>query len=264
MSIKKEVKMDCREIKEYLYLFLDGQLDDQTSSPVKAHLSDCPLCRLEFEQEKRIDSLIKSNIPNEETPYELKEIILDKLEELGERKINPLSHIFLKPVLATSLVAFLITILTFSIFVNINKPFPVFNESVKDHIQFLQGNLSIDIASNKPQEVQNWLRTKLDFRIMVPDLSSQEVNLLGARICSLKEKKTAYIMYEKDGHNISVFMFDAKGLKFPKAKRIAVNNKTFYLSKEKGYNSALWIEEGIACVFVSDLSEIELLHLASL
>lgn len=256
--------MDCREIKEYLYLFLDGQLNGQTSPPVKAHLSDCPLCRLEFEEEKRIDSLIKSNIPKEETPYELKEIILNKLEELGERKIDPLSHIFLKPVLAISIIAFLISILSLSIFVNINKPFPVFKESVKNHIQFLQGNLSIDTASNKPQEVQNWLRTKLDFRIMLPDLASQEVNLLGARICSLKEKKTAYITYEKDGHNISVFMFDAKGLRFPKAKRIAVNNKVFYLSKEKGYNSALWVEEGIACVFVSDLSEIELLHLASL
>ena len=59
-------------------------------------------------------------------------------------------------------------------------------------------------------------------------------------------------------------MFDAEGVKFPKAKKIAVNNKIFYLSKEKGYNSALWIDEGIACVFVSDLDEAELLYLASL
>lgn len=256
--------MDCRKIKEYLYPFLDGELDRQTSSLVKAHFSDCPLCRLELDQEKKIDSLIRFNIPKEQAPYHLKEEILNKIEGLGKEKGSRFIGFFLKPVFAASAIAFLGVILFFSLFINIPKPFPVFSKSVNDHLQFLQGNLPVDIASNKAREVQNWLQTKLDFKIMVPDLSSWEVNLSGARICSFKEKKAAYIGYEKNGHAISVFMFDAKGLKFPKAKKVAVNNKVFYLSKERGYNSALWLEQGIACVFVSDLDEAELLYLASL
>lgn len=171
---------------------------------------------------------------------------------------------FLKPVFAAGAIVFLGLILISSFFISIHRPFPVFSESVKGHIKFLQGNLPAGITAHKPKEVGEWLRAKLDFKIMVPDLSSQGVNLSGARIYSLKDRQAAYLGYEKNGHAISVFMFDAQGLKFPKAKKVAVNNKIFYLTKERGYNSALWLEQEIACVFVSDLAEAELLYLASL
>ncbi|MCQ9208582.1 MAG: zf-HC2 domain-containing protein [Omnitrophica bacterium] len=256
--------MDCSKIKKYLYSFLDGELDSQRSLLVKEHISACPLCSLELEQEKKIDSLIRYSIPKEQAPYKLKEALLSRMQGFKKRKVSLFARPVLKPVLATSAIAFLIAALFFSILLTINKPFPVFSESVKDHIKLLQGQLSIDISSQKPEEVHSWLQAKLDFKVMVPDLSSQDVNLLGARVCSLKNKKAAYIMYEKKGHQLSVFMFDAQGLKFPQAKRVAVNNRIFYLSREKGYNSALWIDQGIACVFVSDLSEAELLYLASL
>lgn len=256
--------MDCRRIKEYIYPFLDGELDNQTNLLVEEHLSSCLLCRLELEQEKKINSLIKNNIPKDKASYELKETIFNKLENLEEKNVIPSAPPFLKPVFVIMITVFLTTILFSSFLVNIHKPFPVFSESVKEHIRFLQGHLSINITTPKPEEALNWLQTKLDFKAMVPDLSSYGVNLLGARICNLKDKKAAYIIYKKNEHILSVFMFDAKDLKFPKAKKLAVNNKIFYLDKEKGYNSALWIDEGIACVFVSSLGEAELLHLASL
>jgi len=252
--------MDCNRIKEYIYPFLDGQLDTQTSKLVKGHLSACPICSLELEQEKKLDSLIRSSIPKENAPYELKEEILKQIAGLSERKFGR----FILPILKPALISIAGVVLIFVFLSSISKPFPVYSETVKEHIQFLQGSLPMHIVSNKPQDVSKWLQAKLDFKIMVPDLSSRNVDLLGARVSSLKNKKTAYITYEKDGHNISVFMFDAKNLKFPTAKKVTMNNKHFYLNEERGFNSALWIDEGIACVFVSNLGEAELLYLASL
>jgi len=252
--------MNCREFKEYLYPFLDGELDSQASQLVKDHPSTCPLCRLELEQEKTINSLIANSVPREKAPYELKEKILKQIAVLNKKKVRW----SISPVLKPALIGITGVILIFVLLSSISKPFPIYSETVREHIQFLQGSLSMHIVSKKSQDVSKWLQAKLDFKVMAPDLSSQNVNLLGARICSFKNKKSAYIMYEKDGHNISVFMFDAKNLKFPTAKKMTVNNKHFYLSKERGFNSALWIDEGIACVFVSDLDEAELLYLASL
>lgn len=252
--------MDCSKVKEYLYLFIDGELDGKTAKLIEEHLVECPLCKMVVGEEKRIDCFIKEHIPKEMAAYELKEKVLNKIKG-REKMYRFIPHFSL---LRAVPAVFIIVICLYFIFMNINKPFPIFSEAVKEHLQFLQGNLSIDIASNKPLEVYKWLQAKLDFKVIVPDLSSQGVTLLGARVCSLKNKKVAYIMYEKNEHSISVFMFEAKELKFPKAKRVSVNNKMFYLSKEKGYNSALWIDEGIACVFVSDLGEAELLYLTSL
>lgn len=252
--------MECREVKEYLYSFLDSELDDQKSALIKEHFSICPLCSLMLENEKKLDSLLKKNIPQETAPYELKEEILKQVEDYHKKEISR----FVLPVLRPALIGIIGVVLFFILLSFINRPFPVYSETLKEHIQFLQGNLSMHIVSKKPQDVSKWLQAKLDFKVMVPDLSSQNVNLLGARVCSLKNKKSAYIMYEKDGHNISVFMFDAKNLRLPKAKKVPITNKIFYLSKDRGYNSALWIDEGIACVFVSDLDEAELLYLARL
>jgi len=256
--------MDCREVKNNIHLFIDGELDDQTSQILKRHLSVCPLCKLELEQEERIDSLIRHNIPKEKAPYKLKEAILAQIDKLDKKRFKLFGFPLLRPIWLNATITFLIVLLISLLLININKPFPVFSQTIKDHIECLQGKLSIDISSPKPEIVQSWLQNRLDFKVMVPDLSSQGVNLLGARLCLLKNKKAAYLIYEKQGHNLSVFMFEAEKLKFPKAKRVAVNHKIFYLSKEKGYNSTLCIEEGIVCVFVSDLSEAELLHLASL
>lgn len=258
--------MDCSDIREYIYSFLDGQLDIQTNELVKEHLLACPVCSLELEQEKKLGSLIKNSIPKENAPYELKETVLSRIRKSRDKPNQIFIFPLPRPVVTVALSLLFIGVLIIPVLVSINKPFPVFSESIKDHIQFLQGNgnPAMDIVSNKPEEIHHWLQTKLDFRVMVPELSSQGLRLLGARRCSFKDKKVAYIMYGRNGHKLSVFMFDAEGVKFPKAKKIAVNNKIFYLSKEKGYNSALWIDEGIACVFVSDLDEAELLYLASL
>lgn len=252
--------MDCTEVKNNIYAFMDGELDDQTSQTVKDHISVCPLCSLELEQEKKIDSLIKNSIPKEKASYELKETILNRIARYEEKRI----HRFVLPVLKPALIGITGVVLIFISFSLLNKSFPVYSEAVGEHIQFLQGKIPIDISSNKPSEVNKWLQAKLDFKVMTPDLSSQGVKLQGARVCDIKCKKTAYLMYAKNEHNLSVFMFDAKSLKFPKAKRVSVNDKLFYVNKERGYNSVLWLDDGIACVFVSDLGEAELLHLASL
>jgi anti-sigma factor (TIGR02949 family) len=256
----KGFEMDCQKTKEYLYPFIDGELDRHTYLLVEEHISACPLCHLELEKEKRVDSLIRNNLSKENAPYELKEKILTSLENLEEKEFGRFTPRILKPALAGITLLSLIIIL----FSWLNKPFPVFSEAIKEHIMFLQGKLPMDVTSGKPKEISSWLQAKVDFKVMVPDLSSQGVNIFGAGLCAFKDKRVAYIMYGKNGHRLSVFMFDAKGMRLPRARKIFVNNKIFYLSKEKGYNSVVWFDEGIACVFVSDLGEAELLHLASL
>lgn len=256
--------MDCNTVKENLYAFIDGELDSQTSLSVKEHIGVCPLCSWEVEQEKKFNCLLRHNISKDKAPYELKEAIVSQIEDFGKKWGSIFSRPLLKPIMIPVVMGFLVVTLTSFVLVHINKPFPIFSEAIEDHIQSLQGKLLVDIASDKPAEVRKWLQTKLNFKVMVPDLSSQRANLLGARLCTFDNRKIAYILYEINGHSLSVFMFDAKGLKFPKARKVTVNNRIFSLRKEKGYNSALWLDEDIACVFVSEIDEAELLYLASL
>lgn len=255
--------MDCDRIKEYIYPFVDGELDSQINSSVKEHLLVCPLCSLELEQEKRIDSLLKCSILKEQAPYELKEAILSRIEEAKNRTMLPFSIHLTKPVLLATLAVLFMAVLVTPILININKPFPIFIESVSSHIKFLQGSLPIEIVSSNPQEINQWFQGKLDFHVKVPDYSAKDVQLAGGRLCSIKDKPVAYIMYKKEGYNFSLFMFDAAGLRLPKGEKLVKAGKDYYLKTEKGYHSLFWVDKGIGCVLVSDLDIKELFKVVS-
>lgn len=252
--------MGCQRTREYLYPFIDGELDSQDVLLVKEHLSNCPLCELEWKEEKKMDSLIRQNIPKENAPYTLKEAIIDGIEGLQKPKVFS----FGSPILRLSFVAILVILLvTIPAVFKKARSFPLFSESISRHIKCLQGAFPMEVISNNPQDIKKWFEGKLDFVVMVPDLSRSGINLIGARLCHLKDRKVAYLMYEKNGQNISVFVIDVKGLNIQKANRIVLGKSIFLVKNEKGYNSILCLEkEGdIGCIFVSDLPKDELIKM---
>ena len=46
--------MNCRELREYLFAFLDSELDAALSIEVQRHLEQCPECAREAEIERAI------------------------------------------------------------------------------------------------------------------------------------------------------------------------------------------------------------------
>ena len=252
-------EMNCQRIKEYLYQFIDGQLDTTNSMLVKEHISICPLCELEWKREKEMDSLIRRTIPKENAHFALKERIINRIEEFKKTKV--FSPTGLKPILAVTSVALLLVIV--STVVKETRTFPIFTEAISSHIKFLQGGLPIEITSSNPQDIKDWFQGKIDFAIMVPDLSSKGIHLIGGRICHLKDRKVAYLMYEKDSYVISVFVIDTKGLNIPRAESIDLGNKKVFIKSESGYQSILCLKRGsdIGCIFVSELPEDELVKI---
>ncbi len=46
--------MICSEVREYLFAFLDNELDAQLSIALQLHLEHCPICAREVEIERTI------------------------------------------------------------------------------------------------------------------------------------------------------------------------------------------------------------------
>lgn len=61
-------KPDCREAVEELYVFLDGQLDDERRALIQGHLDDCGHCLSAFEFHEELKRLVtdrcKSQMPD--------------------------------------------------------------------------------------------------------------------------------------------------------------------------------------------------------
>src|SRR3989338_7047658 len=135
--------MNCQKVKEKLYLFIDGELDNNESLLVKEHILSCPLCALILENEKKIDLLIRESIPKTEAPFALKETILNKLEESARLKFLPRIFLQPKPVLVSILLILLLVISSLPAIMKKHDVFPIFTESVLSHVKFLQDRKSV-------------------------------------------------------------------------------------------------------------------------
>ena len=260
--------MNCQQARKYLYLFIDEKLDGKATLEVETHLDSCPLCSLEFESEKNIESVIKKKIPRHKAPLVLKEIVIEQIELQEVRSsfsTSPYSFLRARPRHAFAILAvFTITITLFFLYRTFTVPyFPVFQEAVKDHTNFLAGRLPLEIASSEPEVVSSWFEGKLDFSVAVLEFPGEEMELLGGRLGRLKDREVAYLFYRSERHKISFVVFDWMGLRLPRVKRIEAHGREFYITTLKGYTAIHWVENQIGCTVVSDMDERSLLELLS-
>jgi mycothiol system anti-sigma-R factor len=249
-------KIDCQKIREYLYPFIDGELDEQKIASIKDHLSKCPLCKLEVKNEQEADAIFRSCFPQETASYELKEKILQRVrEEAGKAPSLRISSI-LKPAVA---VAAVLVVAYFAFTSRTSEA--MYENAVNDHMRLVQSGAAPDIRASVPDELMRQLQGRVSFSILVPDLSAQGAELKGACLCRLTDKGSAHIIYEKAGHTISAFLFPAKGIKMSGAKKVVLDNCEFFLQSHKGCNGISWCSRGIGCFVTSDLDETELVYL---
>lgn len=252
-------KIDCQKLREYLYPFIDGELDREKIASVKEHISRCPLCKMEVKNEEEVNQIFKSCFPKEYASYEFKEKLLARVREESQKKKGVFSFLPHTQAVAAAVVAFILLGL---IYIYVSRPFPVFQSAFGAHIEMTQGKVRPEVTSSDPKEILQALQPRFDFKVNVPDLSSHGAQLTGACVCHFRKKSAVHIIYDKEGYKISAFIFSSEGLKMPKAKKVPMKRQEFYIMNYKGYNSIFWSDQGIGCVITSDMDEADLLYLA--
>ena len=247
--------MDCQKFQQYLYTYLDGEVDDGLKLEVEQHLSTCPMCSLEIEKERKFGYVLKTHLIKEKAPFALREAVVQQLE--NKKSKFSWRHIFatrFAPALALLVV---VTMVIFHQQSVSRETFPVFSEALKDHLEYLKGEYPLEFQTSDMKEALNWFRGKTDFAVMAPHISLNKTTLLGGRIIHLKDKKAAYFLLEKDGHKISCFYTDLHDVSAPKASSkegIDHLGKTLLVKTEQGYRTIFCFHpDGTACIFVSDM-----------
>jgi anti-sigma factor (TIGR02949 family) len=53
---------DCGDAQDQIYQYLDAELDEETSTAVRAHLDDCDGCFDSFDFERRLKGLVRRHL----------------------------------------------------------------------------------------------------------------------------------------------------------------------------------------------------------
>lgn len=255
--------MDCQKFQEYLYPFLDGEIDESLRPEMEQHISNCPMCSLELEKERKFGHVLKTHLIKEKAPFALREAVVEQLEK-NKRKFS-WRHLLVRP-LAPS---FALLVIVVAVFYNLrthgDNAFPVFSEAVENHLEYLRGIYPLEFQTSDMKEALAWFRGKTDFAVTPPHINLTKVHLVGGRLVHLKDKKTAYFLLEKDGYKISAFYTDLHNVSLPQSSvKSGITLLGMRLVKtEKGYHTIFCFhpEDGTACILVSDmpLEELEML-----
>ncbi len=247
--------MHCQKFQEYLYPFLDREIDEGLRVEMEQHMSNCSMCSLELEKERKFGHVLKTHIIKEKASYALREALVEQWEKNKK-------NFSWKSVLARQCApSFALLIIVVAVFFNWRSSndhtFPVFSEVVESHLEYLRGIYPLEFQTSDIKEALAWFRGKTDFAVTTPHINLRNAHLVGGRLVHLKDKKTAYFLLEKDGYKISAFYTDLHDVSRPKATdKSGIKALGMRLVKtEKGYHTIFCFhpEDGTACILVSDM-----------
>jgi mycothiol system anti-sigma-R factor len=74
--------IDCREVIEQVYLYLDGEMADDECAHIRQHLDECSPCLREYGVDQDIKALIARKCGCDTAPSELKVRVLARLQSV--------------------------------------------------------------------------------------------------------------------------------------------------------------------------------------
>jgi mycothiol system anti-sigma-R factor len=74
--------VDCREVLEEVYRYLDGELAHESHAAIRAHLDACSPCLRKYGLEQDVKALVARCCGNDHAPVDLREKVMARLRTL--------------------------------------------------------------------------------------------------------------------------------------------------------------------------------------
>jgi len=89
VSCGKPHEIDCGQILNEVYLFLDLECSDERRDAIQTHLDDCGPCLQEYGIEQEVKALVARCCGTDQAPTELRERLRVKIAALVDRPREP-------------------------------------------------------------------------------------------------------------------------------------------------------------------------------
>lgn len=256
--------MACDIPKVQLYLYLDGELDQQEALVIESHVYACETCQAEAVAHQRLQRLLRSTLPTEEVPSELWATIRSRLSAEGDVRISfwhslKSRTVFVATTLAAAVLVGLVIGMQMWLAPSVS---PVVQEIVDSQIRSQLMDVPYKKISSEARAVRRWFQDKVTFSIMVPHMPVDDYAFHGVRVNYFLDRRVVEIAYDSPHHMLSFLMFAGQGISLKSVRTVHNGERTFFVQTYKGYNTVLWRDGDYFCSVVSDVSMAALLDVA--
>ena len=245
--------MTCRETKNLLTAYVDGELDSAGSLSIESHVQGCALCLAELENLHALSSAIQNGGLRFKAPHRLKKNIAAAIRAEHPKAARTFSGWRWASALAA--VVLIVAVWTAAIrWSTSSEETLLVNDIVSSHVRSTMANHITDVASSDSHTVKPWFAGKLDYSPPAKDLTEQGFRLVGGRLDYIDNRPVAALVYQRSQHLINLFVWPStnSGIK-------AEDELT-----RQGYNLIHWTKSGMTYWLVSELNLTELRDCARL
>ncbi len=261
--------MFCENVEKYLEPFLDQALEVKESLDVEQHLHACASCADLLEGERTFRKFVRQSVtmpPLDEA--EKRRIVSQAVRGAGGRIGGMRRRSAFQPrdfviglVTAAALLLFVFRAFFFA--TDADDMMQKFaQEASITYGTYLTQRVPPEFVNADDKIVSNWLNTRMGFRLKMPCITDQATKLLGGRLCRLLDRKSAAMIYERNGANLLVFAFRGGQIAMPEKYKVQAQDLDLYIRSISGRPVAMWNHAGMTYSMVGDLDPDDLLQVA--
>jgi anti-sigma factor RsiW len=241
--------MRCKDTRELIGAYIDGELDLARSLDIEGHLLECSICSRESENQRSLHRAIKSAELYFEAPPALEKRIRTGLGLSIRSEAKRWSLSWRWPIAGASVAATVAILLFAALMLNRRQNGDLLAQDVvSSHMRSLIPGHTIDVLSTDQHTVKPWFNGRLDFSPPVKDLTGIGFNLTGGRLDYVDSRPVAVVVYTRRLHTINLYIWPSN----------TDANAGDAATARQGYNLIHWTKEGMIFWAVSDLNTSEL------
>ena len=247
--------MNCKETKEVLHGYLDGELELAHNLAVEQHLQEGAACARSFQGQQSLRKVMARSSLYFEAPKGLEKRLRSAVRQANKAESSRWSWRWDWTRMLTPLAAAAVVLLVaMPLVMRTSTEDRLSQEIVSSHVRSLMASHLIDVVSADPHTVKPWFNGKLPFSPPVTDPAAQGFPLIGGRLDYVENHPVAGLVYRHRKHFINLFIWPST--------RVSRTPEEF--RTQQGYNSIHWSEEGMEFWAVSDMNQGDLKNLAQL
>jgi anti-sigma factor RsiW len=245
--------MTCRESRNLLNAYVDGELDSTGSLGVEDHVRGCASCLAEVENLHSLALAIEEGALRFKAPPRLKRNIQAAIQAADPAVRRPFFDWRWVGALASAL--FIVaSIWVASQWSRSSAETQLVNDIVSSHVRSMMANHITDVPSSDSHTVKPWFSGKLDYSPPAKDLTPQGFRLIGGRLDYLDGRPVAAVVYQRNQHFINLFVWPSTDSAIKQQDQLT----------RQGYNLIHWTSSGMTYWLVSELNLTELQECARL
>lgn len=249
--------IDCADLNEKLYLYLDSAIGKELKEEIESHLASCEDCRGRFEFLHRLRNSMRGRASSISAPQHLKEEILFEIKRRRMAKARKFAAFG-----GLGAVALLLLSLALP---GLFKPH--MKTSLGDfgvlYDSYIQGALKADFLSQDVDKAEAWFREK-QFAVTLPRASLAGYDLTGVSLREVAKRHSAVSLYEdqKSKEKLAYIAFVDKYLNINFPKRESVGGKYLFVTRHDLHSFVFWRDGALVNILISDDPEENLLEYA--